>query len=431
MHGVMSCTMELLLIAGCFLHGFASAASATDAGFAGLSDLTSEEQALEVLGRPGAVDIVLASAGLEEGVEKLVHRGWHDAVRTLVARSQTSSEESAQKVAAQVRHAVYAERNRLDDLIRALDRNYGRAVDVSPAMQWAQNSTHVFLAVKFAQRWNAPGALEVENETVAFSACCFNFTAFGEHSFIRRKYHLSFELFRPISASSSSWFLAAAGRVTVMIAKASPGNWPQLFRNLESQPKNLGIWRDMHEKWKKDLEKFPVEGGEPSRPATPPSSDKKVEAKKRKAKRKRNSDDDDEALDREVDLLGECPKSTFAGTSVAELCGKVFTDVAENPAVAGRRWLLEMYSSTGTGDLAAMRDMMPMWKRLADTSPWSAFRVGAVDCGYEKELCKRLGATKLPQIWRFAAGKGESWPGGDTSIESLVEWGAGTSKDEL
>merc|ERR1712039_597007 len=102
----------------------------------------------------------------------------------------------------------------MGDLIRVLDRNYGKAAEVNPAAQWAQNSTHIFLAVKFAQRWNAPGALEVENETVSISSSSFNFTAFGEHSFIRRRYHLSFELFRAVLPDASSWSLASVGRMS-------------------------------------------------------------------------------------------------------------------------------------------------------------------------------------------------------------------------
>lgn len=410
------------------LSAFALASEAT------LNTVESEEAALELIARP-AVDVV--SLAVQEDVEQLVHRGWHDAVRALVARGQTTSNEVAQKVAAQVRRAVYAERNRLDDLVRALDKNYHKAVDVSPAMQWAQNTTHVFIAMKFAQRWNAPGALEVENETVTFTGCCFNFTAFGEHSFIRRKYHLSFELFRPTTPAASSWFLASAGRVTVIIAKASAANWPRLMLTAEAQPKNLGIWRDMRDKWAADLEKLPVEE-KPASKKNEAAAEKKSGSKKQKKKKKKaggDEDDEDETLDKEVELLGDCPKSLYAGTSVAELCGKSFLQVAEKPAVKGRRWLVQMYSSAGSGDLDAMKNLMPLWKRLADVFPSMApgGRVGAVDCapGQDKELCQRLGVKKLPQIRRFTgSSSADEWKGGlDASIETLATWGSG--KDEL
>lgn len=364
-----------------------------------------------------------------------------------MARSQSASEETAQKVAAQVRHAVYAEREHLDDLVRVLDRNYGKAVDVSPAMQWAQNSTHIFIAIKFCKRWNAPGALEVKNETVDFSSCCFNFTAFGEHSMILRRYHLSLELFRKVDASASSWFFAAAGRVTVTIAKTAPANWPRLLLT-ESKTQNLGIWRDMRDKWKEDTEKLPPLETESKKKAAAaaaaaPSSagsgsaavDKKASSKKRKGKKTDADDDDNEdALDKEVEQIGECPKSSFGSTSVAELCAKSFRDVVEKPSVPNRRWLVELYSSAGDGDLEAMRKLMPTWKRLADVFPSTApgGRIGAVDCGQNKDLCKKLGATKLPQIRRFAGSAvgdshmGAVWSGPiDASMEELATWGSG------
>merc|ERR1719272_1557409 len=279
----MARPLELLLLLGLSFRALASEAS--------LGTVETEEAALELIARP-ALEVV--SLAVAEDVEHLVHRGWHDAVQALVARSQATSDEVSQKVAAQVRHAVYSEKNRLDDLIRALDRNYGKAVDVSPAMQWAQNSTHLFIAIKFCKRWNAPGALEVKNETVDFSSCCFNFTAFGEHSMILRRYQLSLELFRKVDASASSWFFASAGRVTVIIAKTAPANWPRLLLT-ESKTQNLGIWLDMRDKWKEDIEKLPpLETTESKKKAAASASaassaasaavDKKANSKKRKGK---------------------------------------------------------------------------------------------------------------------------------------------------
>merc|ERR1712194_981801 len=58
--------------------------------------------------------------------------------------------------------------------------------DVHCALQWAQNSTTVFLGVKFAQRWSAPGAIEVVDVRVNITDCCFELEGFGHHSNIRK-----------------------------------------------------------------------------------------------------------------------------------------------------------------------------------------------------------------------------------------------------
>jgi len=427
-----------------------------------LSALASEGVALEAVAKPsfGIPSIEAAD------VEQLVRKGWHEAVRALIAVGHRGSEEENQHVASMVRQAVQAERNRLDDLTRALDRNYGKAVDVSPACQWAQNSTHVFLAVKFAQRWNAPGALEVENETVDISECCLSFTAFGEHSFIRRRYHLSFEFFRSLEAKASSWSLASVGRMTVILSKVKPGNWPMLLSSSAGPPpKNLGVWRDMKEKWQGDLDRYPpmvdLAGassfsslddddmdkalGESKAAPAPASSagDERKQKKKpkggKKARKAAVEDDDDEALDREVELLSDCPKASYAGSTVAELCQTAWPETVEQPRVRGRRWLVELYNSQGEGDSEAMKSLMPVWKRLADVFPSMVpgGRVGAVDCRLERELCKKLGVAPgakaaLPQIRRVLGdgSSGEVWTGGSgASIEELAAFGAG--REEL
>ena len=42
-------------------------------------------------------------------------------------------------------------------------------LQVPCALQWAQNSTTVFLGVKYASRWSAPGAIEVADVGVKIS----------------------------------------------------------------------------------------------------------------------------------------------------------------------------------------------------------------------------------------------------------------------
>jgi len=333
----------------------------------------------------------------------------------------------------------------LDDLIRVLDRNYGKAAEVSPASQWAQNSTHVFLSVKFAQRWNAPGALEVENETVDITSCCFNFTAFGEHSFIVRRYHLSWELLRTVVPKASSWHLASAGRVSITFAKKHAENWPRLHRSASAAPKNLGIWRDMRDKWNSELQEFvPLEvdtqGAISQAKAKSKPAEKSSKKSKSKSKKKAKADDDeeeeDDALDREVELVSDCPKGSYMGTSVAELCVKSWGDVVESPRVKNRRWLVQLYSSQGDGNLESTRSLMPVWKRLADVLPSMVpkGRVGVLDCGVDKDLCKKLGVpmSKLPQVRRFTAGgTGELWKGSlDAAIEEFAACG-GDGKAEL
>jgi len=402
---------------------------------ADLIGLGSEEAVLKALADPA---FKVASVESVE-FEQFVRRGWHEAVLSLIAAGHRSSEADAQQVAKYVRLAVQTQRNRLDNLTRALDRNYGKTVDVVPASQWAQNTTHVFLTMKFAQRWNAPGALEVVNETVDISGCCFNFTAYGEHSFIKRRYQMSLEFFRSILPVASFRSAASVGRMSVTLAKATPANWPRLLAVAGSTPKNLGIWRDMKEKWKNELERMPPLLGTGKQAAVwvaalgeddlEPQTVRKPDKRKQSIHVERRENDND-ALDREVKLMSECSKASYSGSPVAELCSTCWKQVVDQPRVRGRQWLVELYSSQGTGDAQAMRGLMPVWKRLANIFPSMVpgGRVGAVDCRTEGDLCKRLaGSSKLPQIFRIRnSGKPEVWRGGTSaSIEQLANFGSG------
>eukprot|EP00933_Yihiella_yeosuensis_P018002 TRINITY_DN14950_c0_g2_i3.p1 TRINITY_DN14950_c0_g2~~TRINITY_DN14950_c0_g2_i3.p1 ORF type:complete len:449 (-),score=115.59 TRINITY_DN14950_c0_g2_i3:197-1420(-) len=386
------------------------------------------EAAREKVAKADAASVTAAD------VQELVSRGFHEDVRQLVELSHKGTQEDSQRVAAQVRQAVTEEKHRLDNLIRALDRNYGKAVDVSPAAQWAQNSSHIFIAVKFAQRWNAPGALEVENATVDMSDCCLNFTAYGEHSLIKRRYHLSWEMNLPILPKASSWHMAAAGRMTVTMAKVKNEVWKSLLKG--TAPKNLGVWRDMQETWRAD-----IEGTQESKKEGKEKPKKETTKGKKKKAKKEEEEDDDDAIDREEELLSRCDKATYAGSGVKEVCEKAFPGVVKRPAVKGRSWVVQLYSGDGDGDTTAARNLIGVWKRLADVLPTvqSKARVAAMDCSKMKDLCSELlGVPEaswkkvLPKIMRFREGyKPDAYEQGlDSSLEDFAAWGSEPPKQK-
>eukprot|EP00746_Dinoflagellata_sp_MGD_P000242 gnl/MRDRNA2_/MRDRNA2_100435_c0_seq1.p1 gnl/MRDRNA2_/MRDRNA2_100435_c0~~gnl/MRDRNA2_/MRDRNA2_100435_c0_seq1.p1 ORF type:complete len:422 (+),score=116.41 gnl/MRDRNA2_/MRDRNA2_100435_c0_seq1:101-1366(+) len=399
------------------------------AAAAALRDKTSEQDVITAIKTPG---FVVSSAAAED-VESFIHRGWHDAVRELIQVGHSSSDADASVgVAAHVRAAVTSEKNRLDDLVRILDKNYGKAAEVTPASQWAQNSTHVFMQVKFAQRWNAPGALEISNNTMEFTDCCMDFEAYGEHSMILRRYSLSLKFLEKIVPKESSWHLAAAGRMTITMKKAKVANWGQLVHPSTEAPKNLGTWRDMRDRWTQDLEKLVPTGGK-EKPKEK-KKDGKTKTKSKKKAAKDEDEEDEEALEKEVDTIGECDKGAFGGSSVAELCDKAWK-VVSNPGLS-RKWLIAFYNGEAVGEQQAMKELLPVWKRLAEVFPSTekSGKVGAVDCsGVEgKAHCKRLGVKEkdLPQIRRYAnGGEGKVWGKDVSDLESLMEFGAG--KQEL
>lgn len=298
-----------------------------------------------------------------------------------------------------------AVRKELDDLIRSLDKSYGEASLISPAFQWAQNSSHIFLQVKYAQRWNAPGALEVHNASISVSDCCFSFKGFGEHSMIRKEYKLFLHFFDPVLEKGSSWHFAAAGRLVVTIKKKWRRKWMRLLRSENVQPANMGVWQDMQAKWKSELAKR--------------KKDKMYEDDKDD-----DDDDDDEGDEDEDDEDTICEQSTFQGSGVVELCPEYFL---KGPPTT---WSVLFYSpnakmSAGLGHL---------WRALADMvgSKENPVAIGAVDCSRYSTFCEEKGAKqrKLPIMMRYRPGsKNPRIFSGEHVLEDLVAWASGHRKE--
>ncbi|KAF4652932.1 hypothetical protein FOL46_009441, partial [Perkinsus olseni] len=155
-----------------------------------------------------------------------------------------------------------------DNLVRLLDRDYamGHHAKVTPAIQWAQNSTHVFINIKYSHRWNSPGALHVTDPSLAVSSCCFNFSATGEHSGVVKQYMLSFELAHdvvPCREDDQSWWTqSSVGRMTVTLEKAE-GNlkWRRLVADPKRQPSlgHVGRWLDLEERYAQEMSALPYQ----------------------------------------------------------------------------------------------------------------------------------------------------------------------------
>mmetsp|Transcript_7596 Transcript_7596/g.15745 ORF Transcript_7596/g.15745 Transcript_7596/m.15745 type:complete len:640 (-) Transcript_7596:176-2095(-) len=177
-------------------------------------------------------------------VEKIVMRQWWGLARDVVAKSHTQQAD----LSFAVRKAVRALKDEADELLRTLNPKYGLAQQVSPAFQWAQNDSCIFLTIKYTVRWNAPGALEVTEPSVNMSQNVFNFTGLGKHSNNKYRYLLSLSLFDVILGSSSTWSAASVGKLSVTLRKKWPRKWPRLLANKKAKISNMHVWMENQEK---------------------------------------------------------------------------------------------------------------------------------------------------------------------------------------
>jgi len=189
-----------------------------------------------------------------------ISQSWWTAARELVLRAHARSASAGAELAAvreEVTSLLAELKHRADELAAYADttfRDQTQGLDeVHCALQWAQNSTTVFLGVKYATRWSAPGAIEVVDVKVNMTSCCFELSGFGHHSSIKKHYTVNLGLFADIAPAHSSWSAASVGRLTATLQKAAPARWQRLTKSKDKSKHQIGTWLDMEERWADEL----------------------------------------------------------------------------------------------------------------------------------------------------------------------------------
>ncbi|CAJ1435507.1 unnamed protein product [Effrenium voratum] len=233
----------------------------------GMASLRSLALACSLLLGCGAPILTLRSEedflrALEEGsgadattlVRHCVSRSWWRAARALVARAHGDGAALA-ALGPAVRAAALEVKQQAEQLSAFAEEKSGKSetanlAEVHCALQWAQNSTTVFLGVKYAARWSAPGAIEVSDVQVNVSQQHFSLTALGHHSSIRKRYLVELPLFAAVSGPGA-WSAASVGRGTATLQKLRPEKWKTLT-SVKSKHQITG-WLDMEERWSDEL----------------------------------------------------------------------------------------------------------------------------------------------------------------------------------
>lgn len=193
-----------------------------------------------------------------------ISRSWWGAARELVAQEHArtgdvSHAPGMQAVQTEVTNLLAEVKHSADALAAFAEETYRSQTKglttVHCAVQWAQNSTDVFLGVKYAARWSAPGAIEIADLKVNITAPHFALEGFGHHSGIRKRYLVSLPLYKSLVPKLSHWSAASVGRMTATLRKASVAKWPRLTEHKGKGEHPITSWLDMEEKWADELRK--------------------------------------------------------------------------------------------------------------------------------------------------------------------------------
>lgn len=168
-------------------------------------------------------------------------------------------------------------------------------ISISPAFQWAQNSSNILVSVKLAHKMDTPATLGCNVTAADFS------TKVGESSLkfkadckkSRKSFLLMLNLFDTIKPEMSSWEWGSVGRLTFNMVKNVSKPWIRLIKS-KKKPGNMHVWWDMKNKFEAEEKKAKDEVKRKQQAADKAVKD---EEKKRKDKEKAAEDKEKAAED--------------------------------------------------------------------------------------------------------------------------------------
>ena len=127
---------------------------------------------------------------------------------------------------------------------------------VVPAVQWAQNMTHIFLEIKFSHRHDSPGCLEVNDLYINISNNSLLLNAECILGDIPIKFELDFECLYEFDQNMSTYKPGSVGRYQLFIKKKENKYWDRLLLNETDTPSNLRVWFEMKNKYDEQIRKY-------------------------------------------------------------------------------------------------------------------------------------------------------------------------------
>jgi len=149
--------------------------------------------------------------------------------------------------------SALALKRKLEKFISALDNSSSQQV-VSPAYQWAQSPSTLYLDIKFSHRLDSPGCLEVANPQVTLTDTKLSFIGNCARSTQRIKLVLDLDFYSEINSELSSYSFTSVGRLNVNLRKKEESSWPKPMKG--KKPNNVHTWWEMKEKYQKVMSKF-------------------------------------------------------------------------------------------------------------------------------------------------------------------------------
>ena len=167
---------------------------------------------------------------------------------------------------------------------------------VTPATQWAQSMSEIFLEIKFSHRHDSPGCLEVNNlninifnNTILLNAEC----VLGD---IPIRFELNFSCLYEFKNNQSTVNAGSVGRYQLKLKKKEDKYWSRLLKNEEDTPTNLRTWFEMKNKYDGEMKQYiksnEIDDNDKSFEDIADEIKKKIKKNKKKKKKKNKKNKD-------------------------------------------------------------------------------------------------------------------------------------------
>ena len=168
-----------------------------------------------------------------------MERGWWALTKKLVSECKAAGKNPTSPVY----KASTIIRKQLNEVTNLLS---GPSAVISPAFEWAQSDTHIFINIKFAHKLDTPATLGVKSKKVDIKGNGIIFEAASATK--NKRFRLNLKLAREIVPEESEWSMASVGRATVELKKKWPQTaWMKLLKKGAKTPQNMHTWWAMKE----------------------------------------------------------------------------------------------------------------------------------------------------------------------------------------
>jgi len=167
---------------------------------------------------------------------------------------------------------------------------------VTPAFQWAQSMSHIFLEIKFAHRHDSPGCLEVKDQTVDIGKNKVVFKTYCVLGDVPIRFDLNLNLFTEISVDECTHGSGSVGRYSLTLKKKTAGMyWDRLLLDPKDAPANMRVWFEMRERYYEQIKQYIDDDDEEEFKRRTEEIQKEVrENKKRRKKKNKKTQDKSE-----------------------------------------------------------------------------------------------------------------------------------------